>query len=104
MDQLEDTLQASYERWEELLKAWAPKYISIGTMLEKVRYRLYFPYLTYAPAARRMVSTTTWIERLHRDYRRVLRMQGALPNAFSLLVLLARARMRRKQYDYKVTQ
>ena len=67
MNQQEDTPEAGYERWEEFLKAWGPKYRSIGSMLGKVRYRLYFTYLNYAPAARRMLSTTNWGERLHRD-------------------------------------
>ena len=31
-------------------------------------------------------------------------VRGALPNEPSLLVLLARVGLRRKQYDYKVTQ
>ena len=67
MDQQEDTPQAGYERWEGFLKAWGPKYRSIRAMLRKVRYRLYFTYLTYAPAVRQMRSTTNWVERLHRD-------------------------------------
>ena len=73
-------------------------------MLGKVRYRLYFTYLTYAPVARRMPSTTNWVERLHRDYRRVLRMRGALPSESSLLVLLGRVGMSCQQYDHKVPQ
>lgn len=50
-----------------------------------------------------MLSTTNWIERLHRAYRRVLRMRGALPDESSLLVLLARIGMSRKSYDDKAT-
>ena len=73
-------------------------------MLGKVRYRLYFTYLTYAPVARQMVPTTNWVERLHRDYRRVLRIRRALPSESSLLVLLGRVGMGRKSYDYKVNQ
>ena len=72
-------------------------------MVGKVRYRLYFTYLTYAPAARRMLTTTNWVERLNRDYRRVLSMRGALPNEASLLVLLGRVGLSRKIYTYKVT-
>ena len=103
MDQSEDTPEAGYERWDRFLKVWGPKYGSIGAMMGKVRYRLYFTYLTYAPAARRMLTATNWVERLHRDYRRVLRMRGALPNESSLLMLLARVGISRKSYDYKVT-
>ena len=79
MDQQEDTPEAGYERWDSLLKAWGPKSRSIGAMLRKVRYRFYFTYLTYAPAARRMRTTINWVERLHRDDRQVLKMRGALP-------------------------
>ena len=103
MEHPEDTPEAGYERWDRFLKVWGPKYRSIAGMVGKVRYRLYFTYLTYARAARRMLSTTNWVERLNRDYRRVLSMRGALPNESSLLVLLARVGLSRKSYDYKVT-
>ena len=42
MNQLEDTPEAGYERWEGFLKAWGQRYRSIGSMLGKVRYSLYF--------------------------------------------------------------
>ena len=49
-----------------------------------------------------MLSTTNWIERLHRAYRRVLRMRGALPDESSLLVLLARIGMSRKSIRFQL--
>ena len=79
MDQPEDTPEAGYQRWEDFLKVWGQQYRSIGAMRGKIRYSLYFTYLSYAPSIRRMVSTMNWVERLNRDYRCVLRMRGALP-------------------------
>ena len=104
MDRPEDTPEAGYKRWEGFLEVWGRKYRSIRTMCGKVRYRLYFTYLKYAPAVRRMIYTTNWVERLNRDYKRVLPMRGALPSEESLLVLLGRVGMSRKSYEYKVNQ
>jgi len=70
----------------------------------KIRYALYFTYLKYAPELRAMIYTTNWIERLNRDYKRVLRMRGALPLEESLLVSLARVGMSRPSHGYKISQ
>ncbi len=35
-----------------------------------------------------MIYTTNWIERLQKDFRRVTRMHGAMPNEESVLVLM----------------
>jgi hypothetical protein len=40
-----------------------------------------------------MIYTTNWIERLQRDFRRVLRMHGAMPNEESVIVLMAKTAM-----------
>jgi len=43
-----------------------------------------------------------WIERLNRDYRRVTRMRGVLPNDKSALLLLGCIAMDRKAYQKKI--
>jgi transposase-like protein len=40
-----------------------------------------------------MIYTTNWIERLQRDFGRVLRMRGAMLNEESVIVLMAKMAM-----------
>jgi transposase-like protein len=48
----------------------------------------------YAP-----IFPTNWIERLNRDFRRVLRMRGAMPNEESVLVLMGKVSMDKEAYN-----
>jgi putative transposase len=45
-----------------------------------------------------MIYTTNWIARLQRDFRRVLRMIGAMPNEESVVVLMAKTAMDKTSY------
>ena len=45
-----------------------------------------------------MISTTNWIERLNRDFRRVLRMRSAMPDEESVIVLMAKMAMDKSSY------
>ena len=42
--------------------------------------------------------TTNWIERLQKDFRRVTRMRGAMPNEESVLLLMGKTAMDKKSY------
>ncbi len=68
----------------------------------KARYRLYFTYFKYDYRIRSMIYTTNWIERLNRDYRRVTRMRGTLPNVNAVLLLLGYVAMDKKAYLRKI--
>lgn len=46
-----------------------------------------------------MVYTTNWIERLQKDFRRVTRMRGAMPNEESVLVLMGKTAMDKTSYN-----
>ena len=50
-----------------------------------------------------MIYTTNWIERLNKDFRRVLRMRSAMPDDESVIVLMAGAVMNKEAYNYPVT-
>lgn len=52
-----------------------------------------------------MIYSTNWIERLNRDYKRVLRMRGEMPNPESVLFLMGSVAMEKefKRYKYPVT-
>ena len=45
-----------------------------------------------------MIYTTNWIERLQRDFRRVTRMRGAMPNEESVILLMGKTAMDKKSY------
>jgi transposase-like protein len=65
----------------------------------------YFTYLNYPVSVQRMIYTTNWIERLNRDYKRVLKMRGAMPSPESILFLMGSVAMEKeyKSYSYPVT-
>jgi putative transposase len=65
----------------------------------------YFTYLNYPASVQRMIYTTNWIERLNRDYKRVLKMRGAMPSPESILFLMGSVAMEKeyKSYSYPVT-
>lgn len=55
--------------------------------------------LQYAPEIQSMIYTTNRIERLNRDFRRVLRMRTAMPNEDSVLTLMGSVAMEHRPYD-----
>jgi len=96
-----DTVGSAWNRWQLFVEKHQKKYPALKKML-KVRYRLYFTYFEYDYRIRSMIYTTNWIERLNRDYRRVTRMRGALPNVEAVLLLLGHVAMDKKAYIRKI--
>ncbi|MCI5718805.1 MAG: transposase [Bacteroidales bacterium] len=45
-----------------------------------------------------MIYTTNWIERLQKDFLRVTRMRGVMPNEESVLLLMGKTAMDKKSY------
>lgn len=45
-----------------------------------------------------MIYTTNWIERLQKDFRRVTRMRGAMPNEESVILLMGKTAMDKQAY------
>lgn len=45
-----------------------------------------------------MIYTTNWIERLQKDFRRVTRMRGAMPNEESVILLMGKTPMDKQAY------
>ncbi|MCB0801422.1 MAG: transposase, partial [Bacteroidales bacterium] len=77
---------------------WGEDYRVIKRLGNDPFYRYYFTYLNYHPRVQSMIYTTNWIERLQRDFRRVLRMRGAMPTEESVIVLMAKTAMDKKAY------
>ena len=48
----------------------------------------YFTYLEYLEKIQRIDYSTNWIERLNRDYKRVLKIHGAMPTPESVIALM----------------
>ena len=55
-------------------------------------------YLNYDHRIHPMIYTTNWIERLQKDFRRVTRMRGAIPNEESVILLIGKTAMDKKSY------
>lgn len=68
-------------------------YRSFKTMRDELYYMDYFTYLDYDYRIQSMIYTTNWIERLQKDFRRVTRMRGAMPNEESVLTLMGKTAM-----------
>lgn len=94
--------KSSHKQFVELCKRWSVHYKSFEHMATDSRYEHYFTFMKYRPEIRSMIYSTNWIERLNRDYKRVLRMRGALPNEKSVLVLMGSVAMTRSAYDRKL--
>jgi putative transposase len=61
----------------------------------------YFTYLEYPTEIQRMIYSTNWIERLNRDYKRVLKMRGAMPTASSVISLMGAVALEKEDKTYK---
>ena len=91
-----------YGKFRRLCEKWGRHYRSINRMVNDSRYEMYFTYIKYHHSIRSMVYSTNWIERLNKDYKRVLRMRGALPNEKAVLVLLGAVAIQKKAYHRKL--
>ncbi|SFF11929.1 IS256 family transposase [Thermophagus xiamenensis] len=92
------TGEQAWNAWQQLCEKWGKHYRTIKKMKNDPTYRYYFTYLNYDYRIQSMIYTTNWIERLQRDFRRVLRMRGAMPNEESVIVLMAKTAMEKRAY------
>lgn len=99
----QDTSKEGLQRFKGFIDKWIKKYPSLKNYTQP-RYSLYFNYLNYEKEIRRMIYTTNWIERLNRNYKRVLRMRSSMPGPESVLFLLGGVAMDRPEYNYPIYQ
>lgn len=92
----------AYKKFQELCRKWGESYPSIKRKADDPRYEMYFTYVKYDHRIRPMIYSTNWIERLNRDYKRVLRMRGALPNEKAVRVLMGSVAINMKAYQRKL--
>jgi putative transposase len=96
------TADKAWERWLEFCGKWGRYYRGIRKKGGDCSYKAYFTYLNYDRRIQSMIYTTNWIERLQKDFRRVTRMRGAMPNEESVLLLMGKTAMDKKAYLRKV--
>ena len=92
------TMETAWEEWQSFCAKWGKYYRSIKKRGDDCSYKAYFTYLNYDHRIQSMIYTTNWIERLQKDFRRVTRMRGAMPNEESVLLLMGKTAMDKKTY------
>lgn len=97
-----DTPQKGWARWQQLCAKWKSKYAKFGSIQNDPAYKYCFTYLSYHWEMRSMIYTTNWIERLNRDFRRVLRMRSSMPNEESVITLLGNVAMNQKAFGRRL--
>jgi putative transposase len=101
-DKKDDSPDKGWKRWEDFVDTWKKRYPSLKNYLDKINYFAYFTYLNYHHKIRSMIYSTNWIERLNRDYKRVLKMRGVMPDSDAVIFLLGKVSMTRSAYERKV--
>lgn len=94
----EYTIEQGIQAWKDMCLKWGKDYRSIRAQAENPDIAFYFTYLSYVPQIQSMIYTTNWIERLQKDFRRVTRMRGAMPDEDSVIVLMGKTAMDKESY------
>src|SRR5690625_5511950 len=81
---------------------WQGKYRRFSKLKADPIYRACFTYLDYDYRIRNMIYTTNWIERLNKDFRRVLKVRNSMPDEDSVITLLGHVAMNKRAYNRKV--
>jgi transposase-like protein len=97
----QDTPQQLKERLDIFCVQWQKWYPSLVKKLKQMDISYHTTYLQFDFNIRRMIYTTNWIERLNRDYRRVLKIRGAMPSVESVLALLSKVSIDKENNLYK---
>ena len=101
-DRKEDSPEQGWKRWQALCSKWQGKYRPFSNLKSDRQYRACFSYLKYDYRMRAMIYTTNWIERLHKDFRRVLKARNSMPDEDSVITLLGHVSMNKRAYTRKV--
>ncbi len=95
-------VEDAWKEWQGFCSKWGRYYRKIKARGDDPSYKAYFTYLNYDHRIQSMIYTTNWIERLQKDFRRVTRMRGAMPNEESVLLLMGKTAMDKKSYRRQV--
>jgi len=100
-DQWEISPEKAFEKFKEFITRWQKSYPVLKRYCHD-RYRFYFTYFKYEREIRGMIYTTNWIERLNRDYKRVINMRGAMPNPQAVILLMGTVAQNADIYKYPI--
>ncbi len=87
--------------FKDFIQRWQKSYPPLKRYQHE-RYRFYFTYFKYEREIRGMIYTTNWIERLNRDYKRVINMRGAMPNPRAVMLLMGTVAQNADIYKYPI--
>lgn len=99
MEQEGKSIVVQFELFCNFVDRWSKRYPSFKRFKHE-RNIAHFAYLAYPAKVQRMIYTTNWIERLNREYKRVLNMRGAMPSAEAVLFLLGQVALQKSQTTY----
>ena len=100
-DQDTVTQESSHKLFLDFISRWIKIYPGLKRYTDE-RYKFYFTYFKYEREIRGMIYTTNWIERLNKDFKRVLKMRGAMPNYDSVILLLGNVAMNKDVFKYPI--
>lgn len=95
------TCESAYLDFVDFINRWTQFYPSLKRYRHE-RYRYYFTYFSYEREIRGMIYTTNWIERLNKDFKRVLKMRGVMPNQDAVILLMANVSMNKEVFKYPI--
>lgn len=101
-DRRDDTPEQGWKRWQACCDQWKTKYRRFARLRNDAEFQLCFTYLNFDWRMRSMIYTTNWIERLNRDFRRVLKMRSSMPSEDAVITLLGTVAMEKEAYRRKV--
>ena len=98
-----DTPIDGFNRLQIFVNKWESKYPALRSYKNE-RNIYYFTYSRFPASIQRMIYSTNWIERLNRDYKRTLKMRGAMPSPESTLFLIGSVAMEKTDgcYSFKI--
>ena len=91
----------AHQKAEEIIMIWQKKYPALKKELNKENLRPFFTCLDFDYRIRRMIYTTNAIERLHKEFRRALKIRNAMPSVDSVLLLLSAISCEMEETTYK---
>jgi putative transposase len=83
----QNDIKRSEQELEKLTTKWKKLYPSVTASWNEKFYKL-TKFLSYPAAIRKSIYTTNWIERMNREFRRVLRNKSSFPTSDAALKLM----------------
>lgn len=95
------TQEEAYNEFMKFILKWQKKYPTLKSY-QNNKTQFYFTYYKYETEIRSMIYTTNWIERLNKDFKRVLKMRGAMPNQDSVILLMGNVAINKMAFKYPI--